>query len=123
MARIQVPMAFIGGGTMATAIIEGGVAGRALSPGMAVVADPDRAKHAALVKLGAEVRETATRALEWLAAREKTPGEGHIVLAVKPQTLPAVARELATTLARGPSRLVISVLAGTRIENLQFSLG
>ncbi len=115
---IGAPLAFIGGGNMAGAIIAGATRAEALAGGC-VVADPDTAKLAAF-DVGAR---TAGDALDWLARRERTPGEGVVVLAIKPQMLDAVGREVAPVLAAGPERLVITILVGTPSARVREAMG
>ncbi len=95
---------------MATAILEGAQKAGVIDPDRLVVADPNPDKRARF-RVSAE---SAAEALAKLQTLETTPGEGAIMLAIKPQVLPQIAPELAPTLAEGhPSRLLLSILAGT----------
>jgi pyrroline-5-carboxylate reductase len=115
------PLAVIGGGNMAQAILRGAVAAGVLDPSRVAVAEPDESKRGALSTLATPIA-TAAEAISWLARAESTPGEGQILLAVKPQMLTAVAGEVSHALA--PSRrIVISILAGTPTPRIQSLLG
>ena len=102
---------FIGGGNMASALIGGMLAG-SHRPADIVVVDPDPA-----------TRERVARrfgvAASAVADAASLAGEV-IVLAVKPQQMPAVAKGIAPAL-RG--QLVISVAAGIRSSDLSRWLG
>ncbi|HHW79089.1 MAG TPA: pyrroline-5-carboxylate reductase [Xanthomonadaceae bacterium] len=109
----NIPIAFIGGGNMARSLIGGLVAG-SQDPGFIWVAEPDAGQRDLLrsrfgVHTSADNPEIVAR------------GEV-IVLAVKPQILQGVARQLAPAIqARQP--LVISIAAGVREPDLRRWLG
>ncbi len=109
-ARIGV----IGGGNMARAIIEGGLASGRFGPGTWVVAEPDGAKRERLAALGVGVVEHAGALGDRLAA------DAQILLAVKPQMLGEAAADLGGV-ARG--RVVVSILAGTPSGKVRDALG
>ncbi|GLS04587.1 pyrroline-5-carboxylate reductase [Chitiniphilus shinanonensis] len=101
---------FIGGGNMASAII-GGLISRGTPAGDVHVVDPDAAKLA----------ELATRyGVHGGSPDEALPASDVLVLAVKPQQLKAVARQLAPALG---DALVISIAAGIRADSLSRWLG
>lgn len=104
---------FIGGGNMATAMIKGLIAdGTAAS--QILVAEPDKARREQLAaNLAVRTREDNLG-----TAREADI----LVLAIKPQVLQAVARELSGQL-RQSRPLVISIAAGIRHSDLQRWLG
>jgi pyrroline-5-carboxylate reductase len=107
------PITFIGGGHMARSLVGGliadGVAARRLQ-----VAEPDPARRAALARdFGVGVTDDNAAAA---AAAEV------VVLAVKPQVMPGVARELAQPLA-GRGALAISIAAGINSTDLARWLG
>jgi len=104
---------FIGGGNMATALISGLVAdGTPVEHLLAV--DPDPAKREALsARCGVRTAEPGTEAA---AAADV------LVLAVKPQRLHQVARELAPVVQQHRP-LVISIAAGVSSTSLQRWLG
>lgn len=113
------PIVFIGGGNMASAIICGATDAGVLDPDRCIVADPDSEKRAGFSRAAA----SASEGLAALAAMEREPGEGQVVLAVKPQMLPAVADEIADRFRTGPSRVVVSILAGTPSPRITQLLG
>ncbi len=106
---IEKRIGFIGGGNMAASLI-GGMLKNGLSPDNIVVMDivdtPPAAQHG--------VKMSHNRA-DLLACDA-------VVLAVKPQTLPTLARELATELSDNVP-LFISIAAGIRAADLQNWLG
>ncbi|HRD65880.1 MAG TPA: pyrroline-5-carboxylate reductase [Candidatus Competibacter sp.] len=109
----DVPIAFIGGGNMARSLI-GGLIGGGHDPGCIWVAEPDASQREFLhgrfgVHAGAGNPEIATKAEV-------------VVLAVKPQVLQGVARQLAPAI-QAHQPLVISVAAGVREPDLRRWLG
>jgi pyrroline-5-carboxylate reductase len=113
------PLAVIGGGNMAKAILARAKDQGWLDAGF-VVADPNPDQRRAFPC----AVESAAEAIKWLIDCEPTPGAGRIMLAIKPQVLPEVARELAPTIATenwGQSRCVVSILAGATIETIEKS--
>lgn len=110
----------LGGGVMGLAIAQGALNARLIRPSDLHVAEPDPARRAALSALG--LRAYAGPALAIRAvldvelgppARRATP----ILLAVKPQVFPTLVPDLAP-LAHAPSRLVLSIMAGTRAATI-----
>lgn len=106
-------IAFIGGGNMAVSLI-GGLLGGGHPAERTVVVEPDADKRAALEKrFEVQTLDAAGPELAEIDAW---------VLAVKPQVLPGVARELAGYMGtRAP--LVVSVAAGIRSDALAGWLG
>ncbi len=106
-------IAFIGGGNMAGALIHGLIED-GVDPGRILVSEPDAGRREQLAaRFGARTTEDNTTAA----------GEAQIlVLAVKPQVLPKVARALAPALAQSRP-LCISIAAGIRHAALQRWLG
>jgi pyrroline-5-carboxylate reductase len=106
-------IATIGSGVMAEAIIAGLLRGRLVEPERIVASHPraDRREH-----LGREhgIRVTASNT-------EAAEGADVILLAIKPQMLARVGREIGPYLRRG--QLVISVLAGATTTALTATLG
>ena len=95
---------FVGGGNMATSLI-GGLVANGTPPGSIRVSDPDTARLDALVErfgvqAGADNAEVAARCAT-------------VVLAVKPQIMGPVVRELAPTLGEH-APLLVSIAAGVR---------
>src|SRR4051794_31885947 len=103
MEPVSKALAIIGGGTMARAILNGAtVLGRnGIRAWPVIVAEPDQSKHTALRALGVDVVGTAKEAVERLMPPSRETGEGAILLAVKPQSLEEVGREIAPLLAEG----------------------
>ena len=103
-------VAFVGGGNMAFALASGIAAANPDRP--IVVSDPvaeQRARYA-----GRPVRVTADN-------RDAAIGASVVVLAVKPQIMEQVARQLAPALGR--EQLVVSIAAGVRVDALRAWLG
>jgi pyrroline-5-carboxylate reductase len=109
---LTLPIAFVGGGNMARALL-GGLTAAGVAPQALRVADP-APDLAALARLGiaAVARDNAT------AVR----GARTVVLAVKPQVMEAACRSIAGEVAASGA-LVISVAAGTRLADLERWLG
>lgn len=107
-------LAVIGGGAMASAILRGAANECVLGP--ICVAEPDESRRAAFPNAVASAEE----ALRWLATTETPDLPGQILLAVKPQVLPEVARAIAPLVGQ---RVVISILAGVTTERVRSSLG
>jgi pyrroline-5-carboxylate reductase len=107
---MQGDMTFIGGGNMATAIIAGLTANGTRGSRIEVVEPSAEARARLAGRFGANLVETTAAAkLHEI-----------IILAVKPQQLPAVAASLAPRL-RG--QLVVSIAAGVRAKDLSRWLG
>jgi pyrroline-5-carboxylate reductase len=101
-----VHITFIGGGNMASALI-GGLLQQDFSPTQLCV-----------VEISPEGREKLQHAFNVQAVASLAQGVAHgnvIVLAVKPQQLPTVARELAPLLE---NHLIISIAAGIRVRDI-----
>lgn len=109
MAKI----AFIGAGNMAEALIRGIVRRKLAAPEDVIAGeiDPGR-REKARRELG--IRVTADN-------REAVAAAGIVILAVKPQSLDAVAGEIAGAIT--PEHLVISILAGVSTKRLEEKLG
>ena len=106
-------IAFIGGGNMARSLL-GGLIADGLSPARLQVSEPEPARREALARefgvSGTTDNAAAARAAEV------------VLLAIKPQVMPGVARELAGPMAESGA-LAISVAAGIRIADLARWLG
>jgi pyrroline-5-carboxylate reductase len=105
-------IAFIGGGQMAEAMIGGLLSGQVCAAESVWATDPvaerrDRLKSQFGIRVGTTNRE----AVVWADV---------VVLAVKPQMLPAVLSELGQTLAHA---LVISIVAGVTIRTIEEQTG
>jgi pyrroline-5-carboxylate reductase len=106
-------LAFIGGGNMAGSLISGLIAD-GWNPAKITVADPDERQ---LERLAARFGITTTTDNDTAAAAAEI-----IVLAVKPQAVENVARELAGTVAQRRA-LVVSIAAGIREADLRGWIG
>lgn len=105
-------IAFIGGGNMATALIAGLQRSR---PGQVAirVADPsEEARQRLMREYGVETHGNGAAAIV---------DADVIVLAVKPQVMPAVLSELAGVIEHG--QLVLSIAAGTTVSGIHATLG
>lgn len=107
-------LAFIGGGNMAKAIA-GGLVDGGFDAARLVISEPDEDARNALGEALPGARVVRSNADAAAAA-------DCIVLAVKPQILPGVCRELAATVQRA-KRLVVSIAAGVRCGDIDRWLG
>jgi len=105
-------LAFIGGGTMAEAMIRGLLDKHLVPPSHVFVTGPRRERRAALTK------QFGVKALASNA--EAAQGAHVVVLSVKPQVLPAVLRELGGRLRA--DQLVVSIVAGAPLAVLREGL-
>ena len=118
------PLAFIGGGTMAEAIVRGVVEAGVMTAADIAVAEPKSERRAVFEPLGVQSWASGSEAIRWLRERESTPGmgAGQILLAVKPQSLADVAGQIQPVLGPG-RRVVVSILAGTPTAKIRDRLG
>lgn len=111
------PLAIIGGGNMASAILTGATEAGVIDPARVTVAEPDPVRREPF-------RNAFADAVSALAAADRLDGApAALLLAVKPQVFPVVARELAPALSGPAPRLVISILAGTTSRVIAAALG
>jgi len=106
-------IAFVGGGTMAEAMIRGILARKLASPSQVAVGEPV-----------AERRRTLERKYQVFttAQNQEAAGRGDaVVLAVKPQNLPEALASLKGALK--PEQTVLSIVAGVRLATLIEGLG
>jgi pyrroline-5-carboxylate reductase len=108
MARRRMRVGIVGAGVMAEAIIAGLVADRAVEAGTLVASHPRRDRRDVLAERHG-VRPVATN-------REALAGAEVVVLAVKPQMLGRVMRELRGELSA--DQVVVSIVAGATIRTL-----
>jgi pyrroline-5-carboxylate reductase len=108
MARRRMRVGIVGAGVMAEAIIAGLVADRAVEAGTLVASHPRRERRDVLAERHG-VRPVA-------ANREALAGAEVVVLAVKPQMLGRVMRELRGEL--DADQVVVSIVAGATIRTL-----
>ncbi|KAA0215842.1 MAG: pyrroline-5-carboxylate reductase [Leptolyngbya sp. PLA3] len=110
-------LAVIGGGNMAKAILDGAARAGVLPPTV-IVADPSAERRALFTR----AVERAGEAIAQLAQAEEVPGSGQVLLAVKPQMLPEVARDVRAAIDAGvwgARRVVISILAGATASRVR----
>ena len=109
-------LAFIGCGVMAEAIIAGLLRKKLVGPDQIAGSHPRQARREELhVKYGIEMFEQNREAAQDAVPVEPNGGS-LVVLAVKPQRLRHVLEELKGSL--GKEQLVVSVIAGARIETI-----
>jgi pyrroline-5-carboxylate reductase len=108
MARRAMKVGIVGAGVMAEAIIAGLVADRAVTPGALVASHPRRERRDALAQRHG-IQPVSRN-------REALDGVEVVVLAVKPQMLGRVMRELRGALAA--DQVVVSIVAGATIRTL-----
>ena len=105
-------IAFIGGGNMAASLI-GGLRAQGIAAASISVSDPGEAQRARLA---------AEHGVATFADNAKAlAGADVVVLAVKPQVMQAVCRDLAASLQ--PGQLIVSIAAGINCASLQDWLG
>lgn len=105
-------IAFAGGGNMARALIGGLLQAGHPASGICVADPGDKARQAAAADFGVAV---TARSAEAVGAADV------VVLAVKPQIMPAALADIAEALM--PGALVISVAAGITLQSLESALG
>ncbi|MBI3745089.1 MAG: pyrroline-5-carboxylate reductase [Chloroflexi bacterium] len=109
----QRTIATVGSGVMAEAIIAGLLRGRLVEPGQVVASHP-RAERRDQLAAAHGIRTVASNL-------EAVAGADVIILAIKPQMLGKVGREIGSHLR--PGQLVLSVLAGATTKALTTALG
>lgn len=107
MADAEVKLAVIGGGAMARAVLAGGINAGVIRPAEVVVAEPNDTQRLPLKPLGVTLVERAPQAVERLAT------SGYVLLAVKPQSLADVSKDMGGV---GVSAAVMSIMAGVRSD-------
>jgi pyrroline-5-carboxylate reductase len=117
-------LSFVGVGVMAEAMIAGLLRRQLVSRAQIVGSHPRPARREELqtqygIRMVESNREAAT--LEDDASREETAAPSVVVLAVKPQRIARVLGELKGALS--PSQLVLSIVAGARMETIASELG
>lgn len=108
------PLIALGGGTMASAVVLGGLDAGALEPRRVVVVDREPAHLARFEERGCGVQTDAAGAMVTLHP------EGVVLLAVKPQSLQDLAGQIAGLVG---DRLVVSMLAGVTSGRVREALG
>jgi len=113
MARRTMRVGIIGAGVMAEAMIAGLLADRAVAPDRLLASHPRRERRDALAE---------RHGIHPVAANRDALADGDvIVLAVKPQMLARVMRDLRGRL--DPGQVVVSIVAGATIRSLTEGLG
>ncbi|HEX4744773.1 MAG TPA: pyrroline-5-carboxylate reductase [Candidatus Limnocylindria bacterium] len=112
MALRTTRIAFVGGGTMAEAMVRGILERKLVTPARVTVSGPRRERRAELTKTY-RVRSVASNV-------EAARGADVVVLSVKPQVLPRVMAELRGKLAA--DQLVLSIVAGASSDALRAGL-
>ncbi len=107
------PLAVLGGGNMAQAIVRGGLDAGVLSQVSLLVCEPDAAKRAIFDRWGIRTTTLHSEAVE-----NRWP----MLLAVKPQSLAELASQIAPHLG-DHAYLAISILAGTPAASVHRALG
>jgi pyrroline-5-carboxylate reductase len=114
LQNANLKIGFIGGGNMASAIVAG-LLRADHAPAAIAVADPSAESRRKIAALSGRLRISPANS-EVAAAAEV------LVLAVKPQVMPAVLAEIAAV-KRPTGQLVVSVAAGTTLSTLAQALG
>jgi pyrroline-5-carboxylate reductase len=104
---------FIGGGTMGEAILKGLLAKKIALPEEIVVSDISQTRREYLDKIYS-VKTTAKNL-------EAIKGADTVVLAIKPQELETIFKELKNKLT--PKQLLLSIMAGASLDTLKNGLG
>jgi len=108
MARRRMRVGIVGAGVMAEAIIAGLVADRAVTPELLAASHPRRERRELLAE---------RHGIRVVAANRDALGDAEVVVvAVKPQMLSRVMRELRGCL--DPDQVVVSIVAGATIRTL-----
>lgn len=108
MARRRMRVGIVGAGVMAEAIIAGLVADRAVTPELLAASHPRRERRELLAE---------RHGIRAVAANREALGDAEVVVvAVKPQMLSRVMRELRGRLE--PDQVVVSIVAGATIRTL-----
>lgn len=111
---MQHKLGFIGGGNMAEALVRGLLASGAAQPDQLRIGEPSAERRQRLAdQLGVVVTADNREVADWCDV---------VVLAVKPQVLPAVLEEL-HPIAQRASKLWISVVAGAPTQKIAQGLG
>lgn len=111
MAGQSERIAVVGGGKMGEALVRALCASGLASPAQIAVTHPREARRAALAALG--VRAVADN-------REAVAGADLVIIAVKPDLVPAVLAEISAALK--PGSPVVSIAAGVTLEQIESRL-
>lgn len=116
------PLAIIGGGNMAQAIVRGGIDAGVVDARSVAVCEPDDTKLDLFRKLGVRAVATAPELARWMLERDRPGALGQLLIAVKPQSLAAVGTQW-RSLLEGGERIVVSILAGATSATVRAALG
>jgi pyrroline-5-carboxylate reductase len=119
-------LSFVGVGVMAEAMIAGLLRRQLVSRGQIVGSHPRAARREELqtqygIRMFESNREAAT--ISDAVRQDEAAGASVVVLAVKPQRIAGVLGELKGVLSLSPAQLVLSVVAGARMETIANELG
>jgi pyrroline-5-carboxylate reductase len=114
-------LSFVGVGVMAEAMIAGLLRRQLVSRGQIAGSHPRHARREELqtqygIRMFESNREAAALADD--VRQDENAGASVVVLAVKPQRIARVLGELEGALSLSPAQLVLSVVAGTRMETI-----
>lgn len=112
MSPLSVKVAFLGAGRMASALAGGILRAQLLPASSVIAADPSDAARQAF--------EAATQAKSCRDNRDALRDADVVILAVKPQVLSGVLRDIGDHLS--PQALVVSIAAGVTLTQLQSAL-
>ena len=111
-------LTFIGGGVMAESIIAGLLRKKLVKPEQITASHPRESRRKELAeKHGIRVFEKNTEAVESVKGAENSG----VFLCVKPQRIKAILEELKGFVA--PDQMVLSIIAGAKIETISNALG
>ena len=113
MTQLHGKTTFIGGGAMGEAIISSLIGNQLLDPAQLCVSEPVAPRREFLTSAYGVTAETDNA--------RAADGASVVVLAVKPQVLGLVMADLDGNLS--PDALVVSIMAGVRLDTLQSGLG
>ncbi len=113
----QPTLCILGAGNMGRAIALGALDSAGFAPVDLLIVEPDTSKHAPLAARSIRCHSSARD-----LAPHLTSPDTQLLLAVKPQSLPDVARDFTST-KLDLDRIVISILAGAPSEKVRAALG
>ena len=117
MQTIDHPILFIGGGNMAYAIFSGATQAKIIDPELVGVVEPNLARHTLFKNSFTDTSD----AIHWI--RTHSSNDATIIIAVKPQMLEEAAAPIREQIAQLPFKpLVVSILAGTHIKQIERAL-
>jgi pyrroline-5-carboxylate reductase len=121
MERTTTPLAIIGGGNIAQALVRGGIDAGLLTPALVAVAEPEPAKRELFRSWGARPLKGPEELPGWLTSVEHPGRLAQVLLAVKPQMFGEVSLPLARSLGSDP-RVIITIMAGVTTAKVSDAL-